>query len=79
MSLLGPTSELPFSVVEKLPHVLVWLCVVIMSENYTNISIYNDANTVCSGERQLQIIQTSADVLIPEPKELWLWIDNSQT
>ena len=38
VSLLGPTSELPFSVVEKLPHILVWLCVVIMSENYTNIS-----------------------------------------
>ena len=57
VSLLGPLSEVPFSVVEKLPHVLLWLCVVIMSENCTNISIYNDANAVCYGERQLETHQ----------------------
>ena len=73
MSLLGPVSEVPFSVVEKLPHVLLWLCVVIMSENCTNISIYNDANAVCYGERQLE---TSACALTTETKELWHWIDN---
>lgn len=76
VSLLGPLSEVPFSVVEKLPHVLLWLCVVIMSENCTNISIYNDANAVCYGERQVEVIQISAGALTTETKELWHWIDN---
>lgn len=38
VSLLGSASEVPFAVVEKLPHVLVLLCVVIMSENCTQTS-----------------------------------------
>ena len=73
MSLLGPESEVPFSVVEKLPHILLRSCVVVMSENCTNIPIYNDANTVCSGERQLKL---QSGALTTEPQELWHWTDN---